>query len=99
MKKAEELNMLKKDDIAKIYAILNKMEGDDFNTVARMFNEARKMSEANTARSFTTGQKVKWVSSKAGAMAGTVTKVNRKTIKVKTAAGMWSVSPSLLKAA
>jgi hypothetical protein len=32
-------------------------------------------------------------------MAGTVTKVNRKTIKVKTAAGMWSVSPSLLKAA
>lgn len=54
---------------------------------------------AELAITFKIGQKVEWDSQKRGeVMRGVVTKVNRRTIKVKTDKGMpWRVSPVLLR--
>jgi len=50
-------------------------------------------------RSFRVGDAVYFDSKRGMRVTGTIEKINRKTIKVATPTGLWSVSPSLLKAA
>jgi len=54
--------------------------------------------QARIASNFSIGDKVEFNRSKGGQIiTGIVTKVNVKTIKVKTEGGGWSVSPTLLR--
>jgi len=54
--------------------------------------------QARIASQFSIGDRVEFNRSKTGSLVvGEVTKVNVKTIKVKTGEGNWSVSPTLLR--
>jgi len=83
-----------------IATLLAKMEGDDFRFVVDHYNQAQNGAQRSAASQFKVGDKVTWVSKYGSTVVGTVTKVNRKTIKVQAGEkGQWSVSPSLLSKA
>jgi len=91
--------MLTKSEINTLETIMNKMEAAEFNIVADIFNDARRLAEFKKANTFKRGQKVKW-SGKRGNMSGVISKVNRKSIIVLVdGKDNWKVSPSLLQAA
>ena len=91
--------MLTKSEMNTLETIMNKMEAEDFNIVASMFNDARRLSEFKKATTFKRGQKVKWAGRR-GNMSGVISKVNRKSIIVLVdGKDNWKVSPSLLQAA
>lgn len=83
----------------KLIALINKMDDDDLNTSASIFNARRRQLQAEIATSFSVGQKVTFVSSKRGPVNGIISKINRKTIQVKAGTVNWKVSPSLLSVA
>ena len=91
--------MLTKSELNRMATLMAKMEGNDFSTVAQMFKQAQNTRQQITAQAFTVGDTVKF-EAKGRIREAIVTKVNRKTIKVKeksTFGMLWSVSPSLLK--
>ena len=91
--------MLNTSEMVRIRQLFAKADGDDFNEIANMFNEARRSFAHRQARSFVKGQKVEWVG-KRGLMSGVITKVNRKNVVVDAGAqGMWNVTATMLKAA
>ena len=71
---------------------------DDLNAIARA-HRFRSDSLRQVAKAqFTRGDTVTWHNSRTGGvMTGSVTKLNRKTIDVRTAQGLWRVSAQLLK--
>ena len=91
--------MLNQPEMFQIQAFFAEASDQQMSEVAEMFNEARNLKVARAARSFTVGQSVKW-SGRKGAMSGTVVKVLKKNVRVKTEAdGVWNVTASLLEAA
>ena len=91
--------MLNQPEMSKIQAFFAEASDQQMSEIAEMFNEARNLKVARAARSFTVGQSVKW-SGRKGAMSGTVVKVLKKNVRVKTEAdGVWNVTASLLEAA
>jgi len=97
--KKERKPMLNKSEMSKIQAFLIEADSAQMSEIAQMFNDARNLKVARAARSFTVGQTVKW-NGKRGSMSGTVIKVLKKNIRVKTKAdGIWNVTASLLKSA
>jgi len=63
--------------------------------VARL-NHLDRQEQAVAALAFNIGQRVKFESKKRGVISGVITKVNQKTVNVKTETLTWRVSPSLL---
>jgi sRNA-binding protein len=95
----EVKTMLNKSEMSKVQAFLVEASDEQMQEIAQMFNDARNLKVARAARSFTVGQSVKWTG-KRGSMSGTVIKVLKKNIRVKTKAdGIWNVTASLLKSA
>ena len=91
--------MLNQPEMFQIQAFFAEASDQQMSEIAQMFNEARNLKVARAARSFTVGQSVKW-SGRKGAMSGTVVKVLKKNVRVKTKAdGVWNVTASLLEAA
>jgi len=91
--------MIKQNDMNKIQDLFNQASDDQMREIAQMFNDARSLSASRAARAFDVGQKVSWVGRR-GQMEGTVVKVLKKNVRVKTEAdGVWNVTASMLKAA
>ena len=91
--------MLDTSEMIAMQNLLGKASDEQMSEIAQMFNDARNLKVARAARSFTVGQSVKW-NGKRGSMSGTVIKVMKKNVRVKTKAdGVWNVTASLLKAA
>ena len=91
--------MMNSSEMIAMENFLNKATDDQMQEIARMFNDARNLKVARAARSFTVGQQVSWVGRR-GQMEGTVVKVLKKNVRVKTEAdGVWNVTASMLKAA
>jgi hypothetical protein len=90
--------MLSKTELNQISKLFSKMEGEDFRTVVSLFKQTQNSHQANLASNLSVGQKVSFTC-RHGYITGTVEKINRKTVKVKTEDAMYSVSPSLLQLA
>lgn len=91
--------MLNKSQMSKIQALFVEASDEQMQEIAQMFNDARNLKAHSAARSYSIGQKVKW-NGRRGSMSGTVIKVLKKNIRVKTESdGVWNVTASLLEAA
>ena len=85
--------------MSEIQVLFAQADMNDFQKIAEMFNTTRRANERNLKANFKVGQQVRWFG-KRGAMAGTITKINRKNIVVNAGQfGMWNVTPSLLEVA
>lgn len=91
--------MLNKSQMSKIQALFVEASDEQMQEIARMFNDARNLKAQSAARSYSIGQKVKW-NGRRGSMSGTVIKVLKKNVRVKTESdGVWNVTASLLEVA
>ena len=72
---------------------------DDLFDISHAINYTVRQIQANKAREFMRGDKVKFTSKTGVVVNGTVVKINQKTITVKSDTTQWKVSPSLLKLA
>jgi len=83
-------------DVAKFIRNANR---DELNTIVNLINERRGVLSRQESRKFTIGDRVSFDAKTRGIITGEITKVNRKTVKVKAdgVGFMWVVSPSLLK--
>ncbi len=72
---------------------------EDADSIYRAYKSALDMLDTKAAYSFRVGQKISFgTKSLREPIEGIITKINKKTIKVHTSQGDWSVSPSFLKA-
>lgn len=81
---------------------LTAIRNADMNTLNAIITEVKlrqRSIQAEIGGSFQVGDSVYFNDKRGAKVTGTITKVNRKTIKVTTMGGNWSVSPSLLRAA
>ena len=86
--------------MTKLETLINKAEGTDINVIIQLIKAKQRNEQFKAARSFEVGQTVSFVNSRMGQkIVGQVIKVNAKNIKVKTSAGIWNVTASLLSAA
>ena len=91
--------MMNTSEMIALQNFFDKATDDQMRELAQMFNESRSLSASRAARAFAVGQKVSWVGRR-GQMEGTVVKVLKKNVRVKTEAdGVWNVTASMLKAA
>ena len=90
---------LSKIEMTKLETLINKAEGNDLYRIIQLIKVKQRNEQFKAARSFEVGQTVSFVSRMGQKIVGQVTKVNAKNIKVKTSAGIWNVTASLLSAA
>ena len=83
-------------DVAKFIRNANR---DEVNTIINLIKERQREITRQESRKFTVGDRVSFDAKTRGVITGEITKVNRKTVKVKAdgVGFMWVVSPSLLK--
>jgi transcription antitermination factor NusA-like protein len=87
-------------EMTRISALMAKASSEDLNTIADMFNHARRAKIAAIASSFTVGDKVTWNGKYGNKITGTIEKVNRKNIIVKVSpTEVYNVTATLLKKA
>jgi hypothetical protein len=79
-----------------IFAIDNM---EDLREVMNACNVRFRELQARAAHSFSRGDSVSFVTKSGQKITGVVTKVNQKTVSVKTATSEWKVSGSLLRKA
>ena len=72
---------------------------DILNEIIAEVKLRQRTLQAEIGSTFRVGDAVYFDSKRGMRVTGTIEKINRKTIKVATPTGRWSVSPSLLKAA
>jgi len=72
---------------------------EEINTIIALVRDRQRSIQTEIGSSFQVGDSVYFNDKRGARVTGTITKINRKTIKVDTNGYMWSVSPSLLKAA
>ena len=72
---------------------------DILNEIIAEVKLRQRTLQAEIGSTFRVGDSVYFDSKRGMRVTGTIEKINRKTIKVATPTGLWSVSPSLLKAA
>ena len=75
------MNKLTNSQMQKVNELFLGASPDQMNEIAQIFNTVRSLKAASAAKSFTTGQKVKW-SGRKGAMEGVVVKSLKKNIQV-----------------
>lgn len=82
-------------------AILSgNFSADELRSVSQAVKAAYAMAQSRAKFSFCVGQSVGFTSRSGELVTGKVTKINQKTINVRTNTGMeWKVSPSLLRKA
>jgi len=88
------------DRINEIHDLINKLDSfEDIKTVGEILREKGKQIQRLAACAFSPGDRVEWVSKLGDRRAGTVLKVNRKTVRVVAdgSLGVWLVSPSMLR--
>ena len=91
MEKGKKI-MLNKSQMSKIQALFVEASDEQMQEIARMFNDARNLKAHSAARTYSIGQKVKW-NGRRGSMSGTIIKVLKKNIRVKTESdGVWNVT-------
>ena len=90
---------LSKIEMTKLETLINKAEGTDINVIIQLIKAKQRNEQFKAARSFEVGQTVSFNSRMGQKIVGQVIKVNAKNIKVKTSAGIWNVTASLLSAA
>ena len=90
---------LSKIEITKLETLINKAEGNDLYRIIQLIKAKQRNEQFKAARSFEVGQTVSFNSRMGQKIVGQVIKVNAKNIKVKTSAGIWNVTASLLAAA
>ena len=90
---------LSKIEMTKLETLINKAEGNDLYRIIQLIKVKQRNEQFKAARSFEVGQTVSFVSRMGQKIVGQVIKVNAKNIKVKTSAGIWNVTASLLSAA
>lgn len=90
---------LSKIEMTKLETLINKAEGTDINVIIQLIKAKQRNEQFKAARSFEVGQTVSFNSRMGQKIVGQVIKVNAKNIKVKTSAGIWNVTASLLAAA
>ena len=90
---------LSKIEMTKLETLINKAEGNDLYRIIQLIKAKQRNEQFKAARSFEVGQTVSFVSRMGQKIVGQVIKVNAKNIKVKTSAGIWNVTASLLAAA
>lgn len=78
---------------------IRKANRDEVNTIINLIKERQRVIARQESLKFNIGDKVTFDAKSRGIVSGTVTKVNRKTVKVKAdgVGFMWIVSPELLK--
>jgi len=76
-----------------IYAVKSTEE------IGELIRQAHAHLQRRARTSFRYGQAVQFTARNGAVIKGTVEGINPKTIKVRTAQGMWRVGPSLLQAA
>lgn len=70
---------------------------NDLSLIRQAYNMAAKRIQVRAANKFYIGDRVWFMSKKGGKVTGIVTKINAKSIHVRTDGGAaWRVSPSLL---
>jgi hypothetical protein len=89
--------MLTTSEMKTLQAFFAKMDKADLNAVREMYNRQHRIVESQACNEFNIGDKVQFISKRGETVVGTITKVNRKTIKLTAVTGgLWSVSPGLL---
>jgi ribosomal protein L35AE/L33A len=82
-------------------AILSgNLSADELRSINRALKAAYAMVQSRAKVAFYVGESVRFTTRSGELVTGKVTKINQKTIQVRTDTGMqWKVSPSLLKKA
>ena len=72
---------------------------DELNAIIALVRDRQRSIQTEIGTSFQVGDSVYFNDRRGAKVTGIIKKINRKTIKVDTGGYLWSVSPSLLKAA
>jgi uncharacterized protein YxjI len=82
-----------------VSAFIRNASMDEINTMIALIRDRQRSLQVEIGSSFRVGDSVYFNDKRGAKVTGIISKVNRKTIKVTTPNGQWSVSPSLLNAA
>ena len=89
------MNLLNKD----VYDYIKNADNETLNAIITQINRRRSALQEEATDSFVVGQDVEFTRKDGDIVRGSIQKINRKTIHVKTEFVTWKVSPSLLRAA
>lgn len=89
--------MLTENEMKTLENLFKKISADDYSRVVNMFKKCHSKNQAEAVSIFNVGDYVYFFDRNGHKISGTITKINAKTIKVKSSMAVWSVSPSLLK--
>lgn len=87
--------MLNKD----VYDYIKNADNETLNAIITQINRRRSALQEEAIDNFVVGQAVEFTRKDGDIVRGSIQKINRKTIHVKTDFVTWKVSPSLLRAA
>lgn len=87
--------MINKD----VYDYIKNADNETLNVIITQINRRRSALQEEATDNFVVGQDVEFTRKDGDIVRGSIQKINRKTIHVKTDFVTWKVSPSLLRAA
>jgi hypothetical protein len=88
--------MLNKD----VYDYIKSADNETLNVIITQINRRRSALQEEATDNFVVGQDVEFTRKDGDTIRGSIQKINRKTILIKTDLNLlWKVSPSLLRAA
>jgi hypothetical protein len=88
--------MLNKD----VYDYIKSADNETLNAIITQINRRRSALQEEAIDNFVVGQDVEFTRKDGDTIRGSIQKINRKTILIKTDLNLlWKVSPSLLRAA
>lgn len=86
--------MINKD----VYDYIKNADNETLNVIITQINRRRSALQEEATDNFVVGQDVEFTRKDGDIVRGSIQKINRKTIHVKTDFVTWKVSPSLLRA-
>lgn len=87
--------MINKD----VYDYIKNADNETLNVIITQINRRRSALQEEATDNFVVGQDVEFTRKDGDIVRGSIQKINRKTIHVKTDLVLWKVSPSLLRTA
>ena len=89
---------MNKEDLAIVMGVVSKLDMDGIRRMYELLKHRQSTLQYQTTFKFNTGDRVQFKATVGGLVVGSITKINKKTIKVKDegAGILWTVSPSLL---
>ena len=82
-----------------VYDYIKNADNETLNVIITQINRRRSVLQEEAIDNFVVGQDVEFTRKDGEIIRGSIQKINRKTIHVKTDFVMWKVSPSLLRKA